>query len=527
MLVDKLNNMPGDPCNKDGWKPDTLLEVDPSNNVRKEVRVYPGINGLPVAGDNPDQINAFKVMYKERFNVIYMVVGSNSFFHKTGANQWTPFRFAAQVLSCNDRVQGKMTAQRDAINNKPKLEWCGGAVTWMQVDAWMREILAGARKLVSFGNLACDPGYYNSDTSLQRGTDNTQHSACAACPAGRYAFKGQILCTGCPRGMFADETTSTNCQGCAAGKYSGAAGSANCQDCAAGKYSGAAGSANCQDCAAGKYSGAAGSANCQDCAAGKYSGDTGSISAANCKNCAAGKYSDATGSANCQDCVAGKYTDNSCYRGNDCCPGRETNLRHNNQFCSHIIDQKACLNSYFTNGAGIAIKCKWEGGQCTKDVECAFTPGTAAPTSSPANCQDCAAGKYSGAAGSANCQDCAAGKYSGTTGSANCQDCAAGKYSDATGSISAANCQDCAAGKYSGAAGSANCQDCAAGKYSGATGSISAANCQDCAAGKYSDATGSTSAANCQDQSADVVAAAEAATSGVVIAVDGSSNGGT
>ena len=77
------------------------------------------------------------------------------------------------------------------------------------------------------------------------------------------------------------------------------------------------------------------------------------------------------------------------------------------------------------------------------------------------------------------------------------------------------------------AAGSANCQDCAAGKYSGATGSISAANCQDCAAGKYSDATGSTSAANCQDQSADVVAAAEAATSDVVIAVDGSSNGGT
>jgi len=67
---------------------------------------------------------------------------------------------------------------------------------------------------------------------------------------------------------------------------------------------------------------------------------------------------------------------------------------------------------------------------------------------------------------------------------------------------------------------------CAAGKYSGATGSISAANCRDCAAGKYSDATGSTSASNCQDQSADVVAAAEAATSDVVIAVDGSSNGG-
>jgi len=59
-------------------------------------------------------------------------------------------------------------------------------------------------------------------------------------------------------------------------------------------------------------------------------------------------------------------------------------MRHNDppQFCSGNNDQQACLKSYFTDKHKIAIKCKWAGGRCTKDAECAFTP-TAAPTSSP------------------------------------------------------------------------------------------------------------------------------------------------
>jgi len=102
------------------------------------------------------------------------------------------------------------------------------------------------------------------------------------------------------------------------------------------------------------------------------------------------------------------------------------------------------------------------------------------------------------------CQDCNAGKYSGATGATSqstCKDCSAGKYSSATGAMSNATCQDCGAGKYSSAAGATSdaiCSDCNAGKYSSAAGATSEATCQDCVAGKYVDKIASLSCIPCQ-----------------------------
>eukprot|EP00058_Branchiostoma_floridae_P004870 XP_002590358.1 hypothetical protein BRAFLDRAFT_76619 [Branchiostoma floridae] len=105
-------------------------------------------------------------------------------------------------------------------------------------------------------------------------------------------------------------------------------------------------------------------------------------------------------------------------------------------------------------------------------------------------CDPCAAGEFSGAAGSTACQQCPAGQFNTQSGSSSCQPCPAGKYSSSTGST---ECQVCPAGRYS-SSGSSACTSCPAGRYSASSGSSS---CQSCPAGQYSSSSGSTSCKSC------------------------------
>ncbi|XP_035682436.1 proprotein convertase subtilisin/kexin type 5-like [Branchiostoma floridae] len=120
--------------------------------------------------------------------------------------------------------------------------------------------------------------------------------------------------------------------------------------------------------------------------------------------------------------------------------------------------------------------------------------------SGSSSCQPCPAGKYSSSAGSTECQVCPAGRYS-SSGSSSCTRCPAGRYSTSSGSSS---CQSCQAGEYSSSSGSTSCQSCPAGQYNTREGSTS---CQSCPAGQYSSSSGSTGCMVCQAGSTSSVGA--------------------
>jgi len=76
-----------------------------------------------------------------------------------------------------------------------------------------------------------------------------------------------------------------------------------------------------------------------------------------------------------------------------------------------------------------------------------------------------------------NCEECVAGKYSGATCDASCTNCAAGKYSTST---------------TSGATDASVCTACDSDKYSAAEGAFASVTRFDCGKGKSSDNTNNT-----------------------------------
>ncbi|XP_035682444.1 cubilin homolog [Branchiostoma floridae] len=145
------------------------------------------------------------------------------------------------------------------------------------------------------------------------------------------------------------------------------------------------------------------------------------------------------------------------------------------------------------SGASDTITCEacQDGYKCVNgdEVEEICPAGTISRSDGTA-CDPCAAGEFSGAAGSTTCQQCPAGQFNTQSGSSSCQPCPAGKYSSSTGST---ECQVCPAGRYS-SRGSSSCTRCPAGRYSPSSGSSS---CQSCPAGEYSSSSGSTSCQSC------------------------------
>jgi hypothetical protein len=122
------------------------------------------------------------------------------------------------------------------------------------------------------------------------------------------------------------------------------------------------------------------------------------------------------------------------------------------------------------------------------------------PTSTSAECLDCAAGRFSDTTRAAECTTvCAAGQYSpssvgvnrATVAALDCVACAPGKSDMDKSPVTP--CEDCAVGRYSDAIGATvECTSvCATGFHSG-VGSTSASDCVACPAGRFGDLDGAT-----------------------------------
>jgi hypothetical protein len=383
----------------------------------------------------------------------------------------------------------------------------------------------------------CDVGHYYSSS----------FGACRSCPVDTYQnqYSRSETCINCPvntttygsQGVRLPDNSQNGCL-CKPG-FTGPAGGP-CTQCAFGKW-GQGRSDACRDCPcdAGSQAcpstvtaGASYDSSCA-CPAGYIGG------AFTCIACAAGTYKDSTYRLNwitagsydvpsyhyiCTTCPAGTYATGA---ATVCtaCPANSFS-----QVTSVTIPPKAGVSwpiaaTTFMVGGTSLTSCTCNSGYQkvgTNPFECIGLPcnagytgpagsctacigGKYKTTTGSAACDDCAAAKFSAAAGqssSSTCQDCLAGKYASLTGSSVCENCLAGKYSTATGQSSSVTCQDCLSGKYSTATGQTTCQDCLAGKYSTLTGQSSSGTCQDCSAGKFSGLTGQSSLDTCQDCSA-------------------------
>eukprot|EP01045_Picozoa_sp_COSAG04_P013969 COSAG04_NODE_1020_length_8729_cov_2.983082_3_plen_1985_part_00 len=369
----------------------------------------------------------------------------------------------------------------------------------------------------------CPEGQASSSSSGASG-------ACVACGAGKFAPAGSAACIDCAAGRFDHDSLSrTDCEDCDAGQAdldsnavtacipcsagtAAAAGQIACTMCAAGKYADAE-AASCDACAAGQADhDLRASTACQQCPAGSIpgAGSTPGDSGRGCDECAAGKYA-AAGHTTCADCAAGRVDhDNSAATACEACP---SGLHSDPGTSGGCV---ACGDGWDENDAGVCTRCPvgTSDHDSDKDTDCeactagsistsAGAYGAASDSDDGTGCQNCPAGKYA-AADALSCVDCAAGKYVAVTATADasgCIDCVAGKYVATTGTAQASGCIDCLAGTYVDATGSdeaSDCIVCAAGKHSAVTAASQASDCTDCAAGEYS-AAGSDELSDCID----------------------------
>jgi hypothetical protein len=158
-----------------------------------------------------------------------------------------------------------------------------------------------------------------------RFTGRANSTACALCPAGKYADGVRLTsCNACTGGQFAAAPAAVYCETCGPGRYAAVTeattalqeaaeagsgvGSAACLGCPAGMHfgtKGAASVASCQACAKGKHAPVAGAEECVECPTGTYQENEG---AAVCTACEVGQYQPKTAvwkREDCADCVIG------------------------------------------------------------------------------------------------------------------------------------------------------------------------------------------------------------------------------
>ena len=224
---------------------------------------------------------------------------------------------------------------------------------------------------------------------------------CGFCPLGRWSDTSRASsltsCKGCPAGKIGAKLSSsatrasisTGCVDCVAGEsYQDATGQASCipHSCPRGTYAASSASTetttppSCAKCPQGRYSGATGLKNvqlCNPCALGRYATEDGRTDASHCLGCPAGKKGKTSGSASilagCTDCVAGEeYQD--------------------------ATGQVSCIPH-----------------SCPKGTYAASSAST--ETTKPPQCDECPAGRYSGARGLTSvgqCNACPTGMVSDT-----------------------------------------------------------------------------------------------------------------
>lgn len=159
------------------------------------------------------------------------------------------------------------------------------------------------------------PAGYETDTLTQSGA-----TSCDMCPLGKSNTGSTFACTNCPDGESTNNI-DRECSPCDIGRYSKpSTGQMTCTPCGAGTYADDTGSDTCKDCPVGTYH--AGlektmETDCQVCTAGHETNTGTSTGGTSCTSCDPGKYSD-TG-IECQNCEHGTYhTSGGLTSQNDC-----------------------------------------------------------------------------------------------------------------------------------------------------------------------------------------------------------------
>ena len=119
------------------------------------------------------------------------------------------------------------------------------------------------------------------------------------CPLGNIVLDS--ICTPCPVGYYAPNTSVTTCVACSIGKYNAALGQTVCVGCSPG-YGSLASSANCTACDVGYYS--LGNSSCISCPSGSYGTTTGATTCSSCPSCDESLYRVNCAGASSGVCVA-------------------------------------------------------------------------------------------------------------------------------------------------------------------------------------------------------------------------------
>ena len=320
-------------------------------------------------------------------------------------------------------------------------------------------------------------------------------ATCVQCPLGSATF-GNVNCTNCLPGTYADNIGSITCKMCPAGTansnsgstnltncllclpgYTSLKGSASCSPCSIGTYEN--GYRECISCQVGTYNELIGQTMCSPCPAGSANNNLNSITSLACLKCSPGTFS-LTGADACIECAPGSFTNTS---GSPNCT-----LAQPGTFIA-------------SNGSTTAQQCP---------------PGSYSEVSGLSSCVTCAPGAYNSKEGSTNataCLLCPFGTFSNTSGSHMCMNTSVGFYQDTfgqtagrpcppgtfnrmSGSIHPAACVSCFLGKYQPNNGSENCLECPIGTYQNIRGQI---NCLTCSAGKYNSLIQATGLEFCLD----------------------------
>ena len=206
------------------------------------------------------------------------------------------------------------------------------------------------------------------------------------------------------------------------------------------------------------FAAAAGSAACSLCNPGSA---TATAASSVCALCERGSFAPVAGSTTCAVCIRGQFA---------AAVGRTV--------CTACAAGKRFLGSAGADDAVAAAR--------QEARACAACPAGQMSTDPVAGCTKCIAGRFgrgdSNQASPAYCQPCAPGSYSGAAGATSCTLCAAGRFGSGTDTSFAGHCVACAAGRFSAAAGARRCADCPAGRFGLAAGRTS---CAACAGGQF------------------------------------------
>ena len=300
-------------------------------------------------------------------------------------------------------------------------------------------------------------------------------SACITCPNGAISAIGSATCVQCPLGTAT--FGNINCTQCDKGTYADNTGSITCKQCPSSTFNNNFASISlsaCIMCPVG-YISSAGSNSCTACPVGTYGINIINININNiCLPCLAGHYNNLTGQTECTPCNAGS-----------------ANINTNSILSTSCID---CLpGTYSLDGADKCLNCPaGTSSYLSGTIICALNlPGTFTSSNGSTNATKCQPGYYSDIYGATNCTPCIPGYINtiyGATSIYNCAPCLAGTFASNSGSFV---CNHTPYGYYQDKSGQSESIPCPIGTSNNNTGSTMISSCLSCEPGKYQNQIGS------------------------------------